>query len=163
LIKGYSLEGALQLAPITPASVVLYPGAQQGLLTTRELKEWLEKAPAFIAHIYALVIIIPGWVIFYFTDTEMLIAYVKKLFSFSSGPAGNMEVMNTLSTHLFWLVLALILCMPVYHTIKNWIDKKSGRISFYNTTVIGFNVLLLFICVAQLVGKSYNPFIYFRF
>ena len=46
LIKGYTLEGALQLAPITPASVVLYPGAQQGLLTTRELKEWLEKAPA---------------------------------------------------------------------------------------------------------------------
>lgn len=46
LIKGYSLEGALQLAPITPASVVLYPGAQEGLLTTRELREWLEKAPA---------------------------------------------------------------------------------------------------------------------
>jgi ribokinase len=45
LIKGYSLEGALQLAPITPASVVLYPGAQEGLLTTRELREWLEKAP----------------------------------------------------------------------------------------------------------------------
>ncbi len=46
LIKGYTLEGALQLAPITPASVVLYPGAQEGLLSTRELKEWLEKAPA---------------------------------------------------------------------------------------------------------------------
>ncbi len=46
LIKGYSLEGALQLAPITPASVVLYPGAQEGLLSTRDLKEWLEKAPA---------------------------------------------------------------------------------------------------------------------
>jgi ribokinase len=45
LIKGYTLEGALQLAPITPASVVLYPGAQEGLLTTRELKDWLEKAP----------------------------------------------------------------------------------------------------------------------
>lgn len=46
LIKGYTLEGALQLAPITPASVVLYPGAQEGLLSTRDLKEWLEKAPA---------------------------------------------------------------------------------------------------------------------
>jgi alginate O-acetyltransferase complex protein AlgI len=123
----------------------------------------LEKAPAFIAHIYALVIIIPGWVIFYFTDTNMLIAYVKKLFSFKAGPNGNMDVMNVLSTHLFWLVLAVILCMPVYHTIKNWIDKRTSRISFYDTAVIGFNVMLLFLCVAQLVGKSYNPFIYFRF
>ncbi len=127
------------------------------------LLKLLEKAPAFISHIYALVIIIPGWVIFYFTDTNMLIAYVKKLFSFQAGPNGNMDVMNVLSTHLFWFVLAIILCMPVYHTIKNWLDKKSGRITFYNTAVIGFNVVLLFLCVAQLVGKSYNPFIYFRF
>lgn len=46
LIKGYDIQGALQLAPITPASVVLYPGSQEGLLTMREIKEWLERAPA---------------------------------------------------------------------------------------------------------------------
>jgi len=122
-----------------------------------------EKAPVYIAHIYALIIIIPGWVIFYFTDTNMLIAYVKKMFSFQPGQNGNMEVMNVLSTHLFWFILAIILCMPVFHIVKNWIDKKTSRISFYNIAVIGFNVVLLFLCVAQLVGKSYNPFIYFRF
>jgi alginate O-acetyltransferase complex protein AlgI len=127
------------------------------------LLKLLEKAPAFIAHIYALVIIIPGWVIFYFTDTNMLWAYVQRLFSFNAGAHDNTGVLNTLSTHLFWLVLALVLCMPVYHSAKNWIDKKTGRIGFYNTAVIGFNVVLLFLCVAQLVGKSYNPFIYFRF
>jgi alginate O-acetyltransferase complex protein AlgI len=127
------------------------------------LLKLLEKAPAFISHIYALVIIIPGWVIFYFTDTNMLIAYVKKLFSFQAGPNGNMDVMNVLSTHLFWFVLAIILCMPVYHKIKDWIDKRKSRITFYDTAVIGFNIMLLFLCVAQLVGKSYNPFIYFRF
>ena len=116
-----------------------------------------------MAHIYALVIIIPGWVIFYFTDTHMLGAYVAKMFSFSGNDAGNGEVLNLLSTHLFWLIIALVLCMPVYHTAKKWLDKRAGRIRFYDTAVIGFNVLLLFICVAQLVGKSYNPFIYFRF
>ena len=123
----------------------------------------LEKIPAFFSHVYALVIIIPGWVIFYFTDTAMLIAYIKKLFSFSAGPEGNVGVMNTISTHLFWLILAVILCMPVYHKVKDWIDKKNSRINFYDTVTIGFNVVLLFLCVAQLVGKSYNPFIYFRF
>jgi alginate O-acetyltransferase complex protein AlgI len=93
----------------------------------------------------------------------MLIAYVKKLFSFSGGPNGNTEVMNTITTHLFWLILAIILCMPVYHRVMAWVEKKTGRITFYDTLTIGFNVLLLFLCVAQLVGKSYNPFIYFRF
>ncbi len=123
----------------------------------------LEKIPTFFSHLYALAIIIPGWVIFYFTDTDILIAYVKKLFSFSAGPNGNIEVMNILTTHLFWLILAIILCMPVYHKIKVWVEKKERRITFYDTATIGFNVVLLFICIAQLVGKSYNPFIYFRF
>jgi alginate O-acetyltransferase complex protein AlgI len=113
--------------------------------------------------VYALAVIIPGWVIFYFTDTDMLIAYVKKLFSFSGGPNGNSELFNTITTHLFWLVLAIALCMPVYGKVKAWIDKRNGRITFYDTAVIGFNGVLLFLCVAQLVGKSYNPFIYFRF
>ena len=123
----------------------------------------LEKIPAFFSHLYALLVIVPGWVIFYFTDTEILIAYVKKLFSFRAGPNGNMEVMSTLTTHLFWLILAIMLCMPVYHKVKAWVDKKTNRMTFYDTATIGFNVVLLFICVAQLVGKSYNPFIYFRF
>jgi alginate O-acetyltransferase complex protein AlgI len=127
------------------------------------LQKWLDKIPAFFSHVYALAIIIPGWVIFYFTDTNMLIAYVQKLFSFSAGPNGNMDVMNTLSTHLFWLILAIILCMPVYHRVKEYVDKKTVRINYYDSLTIGFNVALLFVCVAQLVGKSYNPFIYFRF
>ena len=123
----------------------------------------LEKIPAFFSHVYALLIIIPGWVIFYFTNTDMLIAYVKKLFSFSGGANGNIEVMNIITTHLFWLILAIILCMPIYHKVKAWVDKKGSRINWYDSLAIGFNVVLLFICVAQLVGKSYNPFIYFRF
>lgn len=127
------------------------------------LLKLLEKAPAFISHIYALVIIIPGWVIFYFTDTQMLFAYVQKLFSFSPGPNGNADLTNTVTAHLFWLLLALILCMPVYHVVKKWIDQKASRVTTYDVLSIGFNVVLLFLCVAQLVGKSYNPFIYFRF
>lgn len=127
------------------------------------LQKWLDRAPAFLAHIYALIIIIPGWVIFYFTDTAMLAAYVEKLFSFSGSPQGNVDVFNTLTAHLFWFILAIILCMPVYHKVKAWVDRKGTRITLFDTLTIGFNVVLLFICIAQLVGKSYNPFIYFRF
>lgn len=127
------------------------------------LQKALDKAPAFISHIYALIIIIPGWVIFYFTDTNMLFAYVEKMFSFSGSTAGNTEVFNVMTTHLFWLIMVVVLCMPVYHSVMGWIEKKRSRVNVYDTAVIGFNVLLLFLCVAQLVGKSYNPFIYFRF
>lgn len=45
LAKGHDLEGALQWAPINSMSVVQKAGAQQGLLTEKDLEEWLAKAP----------------------------------------------------------------------------------------------------------------------
>lgn len=45
LMKGESIEGALQWAPINSMSVVQKVGAQAGLLTERELEGYLHKAP----------------------------------------------------------------------------------------------------------------------
>lgn len=47
LVKGNSLEGALQWAPINSMSVVQKIGAQAGLLNERELEEYLRKSPDF--------------------------------------------------------------------------------------------------------------------
>ena len=46
IIKGNTVEGALQWAPINSMSVVQYVGAQKGLLTQYEIDELLKKAPA---------------------------------------------------------------------------------------------------------------------
>ncbi|HUP26281.1 MAG TPA: carbohydrate kinase family protein [Candidatus Limnocylindrales bacterium] len=45
LVKGNTLEGALQWAPINSMNVVQHTGAQEGLLTERELAELLKVAP----------------------------------------------------------------------------------------------------------------------
>jgi sugar/nucleoside kinase (ribokinase family) len=45
LIKGNTIEGALQWAPINSMSVVQAVGAQAGLLSEAKLDEWLRKAP----------------------------------------------------------------------------------------------------------------------
>ena len=45
LIKGNTLEGALQWAPINSMSVVQKVGAQEGLLNEHELDEFLKRAP----------------------------------------------------------------------------------------------------------------------
>lgn len=46
IVKGNTLEGALQWAPINSMSVVQQTGAQKGLLTEDEIEKWLRKAPA---------------------------------------------------------------------------------------------------------------------
>ncbi|MEK7602866.1 MAG: carbohydrate kinase family protein [Patescibacteria group bacterium] len=45
IIKGNTIEGALQWAPINSMNVVQHVGAQAGLLTEKELAELLQKAP----------------------------------------------------------------------------------------------------------------------
>lgn len=45
IIKGNTLEGALQWAPINSMNVVQHTGAQAGLLTEEQLTEYLKKAP----------------------------------------------------------------------------------------------------------------------
>lgn len=45
IIKGNTVDGALQWAPISSMNVVQHVGAQEGLLTERELAHLLQKAP----------------------------------------------------------------------------------------------------------------------
>ena len=45
LANGEDMEGALMWAPINSMSVVQKVGAQEGLLTKRELQDYLSKAP----------------------------------------------------------------------------------------------------------------------
>ena len=45
IIKGNTIEGALQWAPINSMSVVQNVGAQKGLLTEAQLEEYLKNAP----------------------------------------------------------------------------------------------------------------------
>ena len=45
LANGEDMEGALMWAPINSMSVVQKVGAQEGLLSKRELQDYLNKAP----------------------------------------------------------------------------------------------------------------------
>lgn len=47
IIKGASVEGALQWAPINSMNVVQHVGAQEGLLTEAQMNEYLHKAPGW--------------------------------------------------------------------------------------------------------------------
>jgi alginate O-acetyltransferase complex protein AlgI len=127
------------------------------------LQKALDRIPRAIAHIYALCIIVPGWVIFYFTDTSMLWQYVGKLFIFSQPTAGYGDWQNTITANLLLLISSLAVCIPLYPWLEGKVRALRYAPVYRQVVIIGFNLMLLFICVAQLVGKSYNPFIYFRF
>lgn len=123
----------------------------------------LKRLPKFISHIYSLFFIIIGWAIFYFTDFNNLLFFIKLLFNLTNNELYNLEVQNMFFENIYWLGFAILLCMPIY----NWFYKAINSATYLKYLVpfiTIFLTLFLFVCsVIFLVGSSYNPFIYFRF
>ncbi len=122
------------------------------------LLKLLNKAPAFISHIYALFFIIIGWVIFYFEDMTQMGQFFMDMFNFSNGLFGQQALSLTVS-YLPLLIIGAVASTPlaskIYKNICNlnwvWIPE----------TLLSSASLLL--CTASLISQSYNPFLYFRF
>ena len=62
---------------------------------------------------------------------------------------------------MFWLVLALTLCLPVERVL--FPDTHQQRPALVYLTRGLVTALLTLLATAMLVGKSYNPFLYYRF
>lgn len=131
------------------------------------LGRYLEKLPAVVGHIYALFIVVVGWVFFYFDDVSRLGQMLRLMFGFS-GQAGVMPTDTILlKNHLVFFIVAIIACIPVSKLAKALLIRFSRRGTVQEAVAgavgIVYDVALLFFSTAALVGASYNPFLYFRF
>ena len=131
------------------------------------LGKFLEKLPAVVGHVYALFIIVVGWVFFYFDDVSRLGQMLKLMFGFS-GQAGVLPTdTGLLKNHLVFFLVAIIACIPVSKLVKALLIRFSRRGTAQEAIAgavgIVYDVALLFFSTAALVGASYNPFLYFRF
>lgn len=125
----------------------------------------LEKIPSVFSHLYLLFLTLIGWTIFYTTDLGKLGGYFGVMFGLSGNAFSDPQLSITFMNNLFWLVAAVLFCMPITQLVKRWAQAQRSEgvragISIVNAIM---NVMLLFVCTAMLVGDSYNPFLYFRF
>lgn len=125
----------------------------------------LEKIPSVFSHLYLLFLTLIGWTIFYTTDLGKLGGYFGVMFGLSGNAFSDPQLSITFMNNLFWLVAAVLFCMPITQLVKRWAQTQRSEgvragISIVNAIM---NVMLLFVCTAMLVGDSYNPFLYFRF
>ena len=139
----------------------IFWGLYYGILLIVEkfvLKRLLDKLPAFVRHIYTIIIVLIGWGLFYFTDVNQLFAFLGDLFNVTNGAFSESSLNLTLS-YLPLLVVAGIastsLGAKLYAKVA---DKKYIWIA---ETL--FVATVLFVSTASLVNQSYNPFLYFRF
>ena len=117
----------------------------------------LKRIPAVFRHIYALALILIGWVIFNFTDFDMMINYFGLMFN-------NPVIIDDIALYfirdnIVLIIISIIACLPVRLSRLNpfVINKKFE----YLMPLIILGTLI--ICVAFICESSYNPFLYFRF
>lgn len=140
-------------------------GLYFGLLLVLEkfvLMKWLTKTPAAVQHIYALFLIIIGWVIFFFSDDmggmSALWAQLSSMFSFGGIVIGN----NALTVVMSYLPVMLIACIASTPLGVKLYEKVKGNAAAPALQTV-YCAGVLFLSTAFLVAGSYNPFIYFRF
>ena len=122
------------------------------------LLKGLKKLPSALSHIYAMFFVTVGWVIFDFTETAEMFAYLKSMFTLGSGLISG-DALYLIMTHIPLIIIAVLASLPLVRKLYNKVkDYKAYPVI---ETVMAAAVLIL--CVASLVSSTYNPFLYFRF
>ncbi|MGB6153778.1 MAG: MBOAT family O-acyltransferase [Pricia sp.] len=116
----------------------------------------------FLGHIYALLVILVGWVFFRAETLTDAMRYIKRMFSFIF--AENQMVYQYFDLYFVFITVLAILFST------NFKKRLKERISSSKTTtkpmLVGSYLLylgLFLACVFELAESNYNPFIYFRF
>ncbi|MTI48915.1 MAG: MBOAT family protein [Firmicutes bacterium] len=131
------------------------------------LSNLLNKLPKIFSTFYFVIIVLVGWVFFYFTNLSDALNILKIMFGLGNFDLINLETKIYIMNNLYFAIIAIVLSTPI---IKNLVKsfaiyvKNSDTLNFdpsYIRTIVNAGLLLL--STALLVGQTYNPFLYFRF
>lgn len=120
----------------------------------------LEKVPSFISHLYALFLIVIGWLIFYFTDLSAGFACFKAMFGIGVDAGATATNVYDLVRFLPAFVICAVASTPLP---KKLFDKAREKFTPFAYAVPVLMGCLLLVCVAYMVNSTYSPFLYFRF
>lgn len=130
------------------------------------LEKLLKKQKA-ISHIYLLVVVYFGWVLFKFKDMSLLGTTLKSMFGLNGNAFYNFETGTVLLNNLLILIVAIIAATPLLKTVCTNLKRISVNnaliFNIYSVARICWPIILLLFSTAALVGDSYNPFLYFQF
>ena len=125
------------------------------------LLKFLEKIPRVFSHIYALIVIYFGWMLFAWEDIKGHRVYLKTMAGIGGAGIISRESVYLLVSNAMLLVVMAIGCTSLPKKIAARITKKDGIWTAVCMSVYVAAILLL--SIAYLVNGTYNPFLYFRF
>ena len=130
------------------------------------LRKVLERIPRVFSHLYTLLIVVIGWVFFYYTDLAQAVTVLAHMFG--QAPRLGLDAIEgaRAMNYLFFMIAAVLGCLPLFPKLRGVLTNKESS-NYAPGLVIAWEIVacaaLLAVSTAMLVGESYNPFLYFRF
>ena len=136
-------------------------GLYYGVLLVLEKMVWgkaLGKAPAWVQHLYTMVLVIVGWALFDLDTLGHLGVYLKGMFGLSGAGFADAKAVYYLGMYLPTLVILTLASTPLGAKLWNKLPERAAKIALPVALLLG-----LVLSTAYLVDATYNPFLYFRF
>ena len=126
------------------------------------LLKLLDKLPKFVSHVYTLITVVFGWLLFVSTDFASGLNYLATMFG--GGSATGFIDAGGVFDWTSSLILLVILVIASTPYPRKWLYRLWEK---YDAPVRAVTAVLclavFFIALAYLVNSSYNPFLYYRF
>ena len=138
-------------------------GLYFGVLLLGEKFWWgkaLERAPSPLRHLYAMVIVVLGWVLFRCEGLSAVGSYLGAMVGLSG--AGWGQALYFLRQYGVFLAVGAVASLPVKDALRAALQRrKAERAIQWGSALAG--LALLGLSFLQLISSTANPFIYYRF
>jgi alginate O-acetyltransferase complex protein AlgI len=133
------------------------------------LKQGMSRLPRPVRHIYTLLLVMIGWVLFRAETFSQASLFLQVMFipTVADSPSFAQLVSRE---NLFFALTGFVFCMPWLEKSKLFmsgeVTREEGlaRIGYLPVLRDGtIGLILLFFCTIYIMSGTYNPFIYFRF
>ena len=141
-------------------------GLYYGVLIILEklvLADFREKLPGAAQHIAALLLIVVGWTVFYYTDMGCLGKHLGAMFGIGAAGLSDPVTMAVIRKYTVLPLIAAIASLPILPRLKAWLGKHEKFEGAADIVSLVCLTALMLLSMIFIVGQSYNPFIYFRF
>ena len=124
----------------------------------------LHRIPALFRHLFTLLLVTVGWVIFYYTDFSAMLEHLRALIGLGVGGLLDPTLLAMLKKYTALPLVMAVCCLPLQAWLRGLFsrgDRGPGTLG----EVLGAIALtaIFLLSILFLMGQTYNPFIYFRF
>lgn len=135
-------------------------GLYNGLFLILErlfLGDLLSRVPKLITHLYAVFVVLIGWVFFRADSLSQAFDYLSVMFGLS-----NLDKESICQAQLLNYIALVVGCIIVFLKLKQFNSSNTQEAVTHNYAYL-VNFVLIFVSVLVLYFGAQNPFIYFNF